>query len=464
MLTITFPVLRQYVAEFIKDYAVRTNDGWRSKALRKKYLYSESDTDGVPMDKDLAKLLGVTSESVRNIKKLASAFCEDLYSRQDEAFLLLKDIKRIEVKSILMKRFGFGNDEKTLRFYLDGMGYTITEQENLGCYCVNAQYYGTGLTGILREVIPDVKEILTSNPVPVRMESVMDQLKAKGLDMLRLKFAEDYMLADSDVFEVAEKDGYTHVSMKWGALPSVSARQVSILYDFALRNGADAFMTKADLTREYNTRAYLYDDVEQIDESRAVTKNDHIEFGGNGTYRYIGNPDKKDPRVDLKAELLKYLAGHNGIAPFADLRKYVDANGWRYSDVTIRMYLTNENDCVLVWKKGEGKRAYYILSTWWPIYEQQGFYRPGKGDTGTGRPVPRPVPSYKVAIIDKAVGLLQAAPGKTMRKKDIFEAVVDLYPRPSKINVYKILAEAPAILSSGTGKSAVYTLAENIEE
>ena len=460
ILTNVYPALRQYLAEFIKDYAVKDNDGWKSKALRRKYLYSETDTQGVPNNKDLAQLLGVTSESVRkNTKDISADFCNELNARLDEAFLSLKGIKRIELKDNLMKRFGFGHDEKTLRFYLDGMDYTISEEKGYDGFCIDTSYYGKGLKGILKAVIPDVKDILAGNPVPVRMEDVLAQLKADGFDMLRLRFAEDYMLADTDTYKVEEQDGYTFVSMKWNALPSVTARQVSILYDFALENGFDAFMAKRELMVKYNTRAYHYDGIEQLDENQSVAKNDHIEFGGNGTYRFIGNPGNIDPRIGLKAELLRYLAEHDGIAPYTDLRQFVDNNGWNYSDVTIKMYL--KDDCEAAWIQGQGKRTYYILKTCWPEYQKKGFYPPKVGH-GTGRSTQPP--AYKVAIIDKALALLKDAPENTLPKKKIFDAVVDLYPPKSKNNIYKIFDEDPSFVKTGDGKGASYSLAPDSED
>lgn len=457
-LTNVYPALRQNLADFIKDYAVKDNDGWKSKALRRKYLFSETDTEGVPNNKDLAEHLGVTPESVRkNTKDLSAEFCDELNARQDEAFLSLKGIKRIELKDNLMKRFGFGHDEKTLRFYLDGMDYTISEENGYDGFCIDTRYYGKGLKGILRAVIPDVKDILAGNPVPVRIEEVLAQLKADGFDMLRLRFAEDYMLADTDTYKVEGQDGYTFVSMKWNALPSVTARQVSILYDFALENGFDAFMAKKDLMSKYNTRAYLYDNIEQLDENQSVAKNDHIEFGGNGTYRYIGNPRKKGTRTDLKAEMLRYIAEHDGIAPYTDLRQFVNDNGWNYSDVTIKMYL--KDDCEAAWIQGQGKRTYYILKTCWPEYQKKGFYPPKVGH-GTGRS--SQPPAYKVAIIDKAVALLKETEGNTLPMKTLFDAVVDLYPKKAKNNIYKIFDEDPSFVKTGDGAS--YSLAPDSED
>ena len=461
-LTNVYPALRQNLADFIKDYAVKDNDGWKSKALRLKYLYSETDTDDVPKNKDIAIFLGVTPESVR--KKtivISSEFCDELNARQDEAFLSLKGIKRIELKDNLMKRFGFGHDEKTLRFYLDGMDYTISEEKEYDGFCIDTRYYGKGLKGILKAVIPDVKDILAGNPVPVRMEDVLAQLKADGFDMLRLRFAEDYMLADTDTYKVEEKDGYTYILMKWNALPSVTARQVSILYDFALEKGFDAFMAKSDLMAKYNTMAYLYDNIEQLKENQSVAKNDHIESGGNGTYRYIGNPRNKGTRTDLKAELLRYLAEHDGIAPYTDLRQFVDNNGWNYSDVTIKMYL--KDDCEAAWIQGQGKRTYYILKTCWPEYQKKGYYHPRVGPgPGTGRSL-QPL-AYKVAIIDKALALLKDAPENTLPKKTLFDAVVDLYPNKSKNNIYKIFDEDPSFLKIGDGKGDYYALAPNSDD
>ena len=459
-LTNVYRALRRHVADFIKDYAVEDNKGWKSKALRLKYLYSETDTDDVPKDKDLAVLLGVTSESVRkNMKDISAEFCDKLNAAQDAAFLSLKGIKRIEVKDNLMKRFGFGHDEKTLRFYLDGMGYTISEEKGYDGFCIDTRYYGKGLKGILKAVIPDVKDILGENPVPARLEDVLGQFKADGFDMLRLRFAEDYILADTDTYEVKEQGGDIFVTIRWEALPSVTARQVRILYDYALENGYDAFMAKRDLIAKYNTRTYLYENIDQLDENQSVAKNDHIEFGGNGNYRYIGNPRKKGTSLDLKAELLKYLATHDGIAPFSDLRQLVDDNGWRYSDVTIKMYL--KDDCVVAWKQGEGRRTFYILKTCWTTFEKTGDYstrKEGKGQSGNSQP-----PAYKIAIIDRAVALLKAAEGNTLSKKELFDAVVDLYPQKSKNNIYKIFDADPSFVKTGAGKGDSYSLAPDSE-
>lgn len=450
-----YPVLRRHVSDFINAYELNHKNDWKSKALRLKYLYSETDTEGAPKDKELSELLGVSAESVRNIKDIPAKLCEELYANQDKAFLSLKGIKRIEVKDLLMKRFGFGHDEKTLMFYLDGMSYTVTEQAEYNGFCINTRYYGKGLKSILKAVIPSIKDFLSNDPFPIRIEDVMDHLKGDGADMVKLRLAEDYMLADSGTFEVKEQDGAQYVSMRWEALPSVSARQARILYDFALKNGFDAFMSKKDLIAEYNTRAYRYDGIDQLVESLSVAKNDHIEFGGNGTYRFIGNPSKKTAMIDLRAELLKYLAEHDGIAPFSDLRKLIDDNGWNYSDVTIRTYL--KDDCESAWIRGEGKRTYFILKTCWSKYQKEGYYhqslghRPGRSSSKA--------PAYKVEIIDRAVAMLKAAPGNTLSKKELFDAVVDLYPNKSKNNIYKIFDEEPLLVKSGEGKGASYFLA-----
>ena len=460
-LTNVYPALRRHVADFIKGFAVEDNNGWKSRALKLKYLYNETDTEGVPMDKDLAGLLGVTSESVRkNMKDISTEFCDELNASQDEAFTSLKGIRRIEVKDNLMKRFGFGHDEKTLRFYLDGMGYTISEQDGYDGFCIDTRYYGKGLKGILKAVIPDVKDILAGNPVPVRLEDVLGQLKADGFDMLRLRFAEDYILADTDTYEVKEQDGETFVSMRWVALPSVTARQARILYDFALENGFDASMTKNDLIARYNTMAYRFDGIEQLEENRSVAKNDHIEFGGNGTYRYIGNPAKKGAKTDLKAELLKYLAEHDGIAMFTDLRQFVDDNGWDYSDVTIKAYLGE--DCEVAWKKGAGRSTYYILKTCWPKYVKTGDYHTRQ--TKKVQRISRTPPAHNIAVINKALALLKAAPGNTLPKKAVYDAVVDLYTPKSKNNIYKILDMDPSFIKSGAGKEGFYSLAPDVED
>ena len=455
-LTSVYPVLRLLLADFIKEYTVRDNNGWKSKALRKKYLFSETDTEGVPQDKDLAKILDVTNESVRNIKKLAVEFCSGLHARNEEHFAQFEGIKPVEVKGILMKRFGFGNDEKTLRFYLDGMGYTVTEQKNLGCYCVDTRYYGKGLTSVLRDVIPQVKDLLTSNPVPRRLEDIMDSFKSGEHDLVSFSFARDYILGDSDTFEVVDKNGDKYVSVRWDALPSVAAREVRILYDFALQKGYETFMTKKQLIAEYNTRTYLYDTVDKIGENLSVTQNAHIEFGGNGTYRYLGNPDSKQPISELKKELLRYLASHEGLASFSDLRDYVNERGWKYSDVTIKKYLAD--DCVVAWKRGEGKRSYYVLKALLPEYQEKGYYHPNL-QYSPGKEHGKQQPTYMEAIASRAVNLLKAAPGYTLKQKELFDAVVELYPGTSKNNVYKILAGIPALSKVCKGKGSSYTLA-----
>lgn len=453
-LTSVYPALRQYLAKYIKDFTAKDGNNWKSNALRMKYLYSETDTKDVPTDKEMSKLLGVSSESVRNVYKYAVEFCTTLEESGDPAFLSFKGIKPVEVKNVLMERFGFGHDEKTLRFYLDGLGYTITDQKKLGVFCVDTKHYGKGSTGILRDVIPIVKDVLSSNPVPLRLDTVMDELKSKELDSVQLDFARDYIKADSDTIETSEKDGDTYISIKWAKL-SEAGRLVRILYDFAIEKGFDKYLSKPDLVEEYNKRILLYPGIDVFEESRSVAKNAHIEFGGNGTYRYVGNQNYKSDAIDLRAELLKYLANHNGIASFDDLRKYVDDNGWRYSDVTIKAYTSQGGASVAARKKGEGKTLYYILSADWPKYQQQGYYPPKVDPVGKSS---KAVPDYKIAIIDKAVDLLKNTPGNSMRKNELVKAVEHLYPRPSKTNIYKIFAESPLFGATGSGKGASYFL------
>lgn len=452
-----YPILRQMVSSFIEAYSINNND-WRSRALKMKYLYSESDTKGVPSDKEIAASLGVTPESVRQIKRIPSEYCGDLISHNNIDLLYFKNgIGHIEVKEIMMKRFGFGDDEKTLRFFLDGLNYSLTEQKNTGNYCIDDAYYGSGLKGILKEVIPAIKNLLKANPVPIKLDAVLMDFKSQGNDVLRCGFARDLMSADSNTFVLEEIDGEKYVSLRWDNL-SETGRKVRILYDFALEKGFASFMTRAQLIKEYNRRALLYDGVDRLPENRSVPNDDHIQPGGNGRYRYIGNASKIKEPVDLKKELLKQVASKKGIITFAELRQFVDDNGWRYSDVTIRMYVAD--DCVAARKLGGGKTLYYIMKDCWLDYAKQGYKIARKTINPTNPIAKKPQPAYKIAIIDKAVSLLKDAPGHSITKIELFNAVVDLYPGKSTNNIYKLFDEEPTITKMGSGKNAVYILVD----
>lgn len=118
--------------------------------------------------------------------------------------------------------------------------------------------------------------------------------------------------------------------------------------------------------------------------------------------------------------------------------------------MTIKTYL--KDDCEAAWIKGEGKHTFYILKTCWPEYYKMGYYPPKVGH-GIGRNNSQP-PAYKDAIITRAVALLEAAPEKILPKKELFDAVVDLYPSKSKNNIYKIFDEHPSFVKVGNGKGA----------
>ena len=451
-----YPILRKMVSSFIYAYSENNNGDWKSKALKMKYLYSETDSKGVPTDKDMAPLLGVTSESVRQIKNIPTDYCVDLINQKNDALLSFKNgIGHIEVKEILMGKFGFEDDEKTLRFFLDGLNYSLTEQKGTGNYCIDDAYYGSGLKGILKDVIPVIKKLLKANPVPLKMEDVLMAFKSQGNDVLRCGFARDLMGSDSNTFVLEEIDGEKYVSLRWDSL-SETGRKVRILYDYALEKGFDSFMTRELLIKEYNRRAYLFDGVDKIPENRSVPSDDHIQRGGNGRYRYIGNATKKKEQVDLKTELLKQVAVNEGIITFDALRKFVDDNGWRYSDVTIRMYLAE--DCVTARKTGGDRTLYFIMKECWEDYKTQG-YKFARGSNSSTRPVAKKAqPAYKIAIIERALSLLRGAPGHSMTKKELYNAVVDLYPGESKNNIYKIFDEVPSIRKTGSGKGACYKL------
>ena len=79
---------------------------------------------------------------------------------------------------------------------------------------------------------------------------------------------------------------------------------------------------------------------------------------------------------------------------------------------------------------------------------------------GTGRSAQPP--AYKVAIIDKALALLKDAPENTLPKKELFDAVVDLYPPKSKNNIYKIFDEDPSFVKIGDAKGDFYALAPDL--
>ena len=125
--------------------------------------------------------------------------------------------------------------------------------------------------------------------------------------------------------------------------------------------------------------------------------------------------------------------------------------------MTIKTYL--KDDCEAAWIKGEGKHTFYILKTCWPEYYKMGYYPPKVGH-GIGRNNSQP-PAYKDAIITRAVALLEAAPEKILPKKELFDAVVDLYPSKSKNNIYKIFDEHPSFVKVGNGKGAYYSLSAN---
>ena len=449
--------LRSHLAEFIKVYADNNADDWKSKALKITYRYSETDSDNTPNDNAIQQL-GKTPWYVQDtLRSIAKDFCDGLIAKQDDAIIAFKKgMGHVEVKEKVMAKFGFGHDEKTLRFYLDGLGFSVSEQKDAGNYCINAQYYGRETMSILREVIPDVKKYLRSNPVPVLLEQLLVDLKAdKQFDMIQLAFAKDYVKADTDYLELIEKDGDIYVTIKWEKL-SVADRTVRLLYDYGLQNGFDAYMTRDQLIRAYDTKAYQFDGIDPFPASQSIAKDDHIESLKSGSYRYIGNPKNKRAKIDLKSELLKYISIHQGIATFAELRNFVDDNGWKYSDIAIKSYL--HDDCVTALKEGEGKKAYYILKTCWPEYETQGFRKAKKASTAPKKPTPPP--SYKTAIIHKAIQLLKEAPDHSLPKKVLVEAVVDLYPGKSITNVYKIFNDDPAFEKKGSGKGSSYVLAE----
>ena len=102
------------------------------------------------------------------------------------------------------------------------------------------------------------------------------------------------------------------------------------------------------------------------------------------------------------------------------------------------------------------------MKTCWTKFEQTGVYytrKKGKGQSGNSR-----LPAYKIAIIDRAVALLKAAEGNTLSKKELFDAVVDLYPKKSKNNIYKIFDADPSFVKTGAGKGDSYSLAPGSED
>ena len=463
-LTTLYPHLRKLLTDFIEEYGEQHGNDWKSKALEKKYLYSESDSTGLPSNDELADRVGVTRESIRKeLPKIAAHYLKTLESSSNEHYLLLKrSIKRLEKKDVLKKTYGFPkNDEKTLQFYLDGMGYT-TARENGVAYCINETIYGKNIqTGpLFRDVIPTVKDIMEANPVPLKWDDVEYEFKKSfGDDMIRRTFAVDYLRADTDSYRFFEENGKQMVQMNWEALRSVLTRVVQILYDFACMNGFDTFMPKADLIAEYNLRSHQYGLKKKLTKSSSIARHEHIEPQGNGKFRYSGHPIPidEDTKVDLKALLCQYLAEHEGIATFAELRTVVDSNGLDHKDISVKKSL--EKDSVVAVKSGCGKKSYYILNEKWPYYESLGYKRAKV--VGILKGTHKAEPQYKIDIKQRALELLKAAPGNFMTKKDLKNGVIDLYPTGLAINnLYKILQNHPGLMAIDNG----YTLAPEASE
>ena len=61
-------------------------------------------------------------------------------------------------------------------------------------------------------------------------------------------------------------------------------------------------------------------------------------------------------------------------------------------------------------------------------------------------------------VRDLAVQTLHDAPGHTMTKNDLFNAVVDYYQSDSKNNLYNVFKDDDIFVSLGSGRGSSYTL------
>ena len=464
--------VHDFIVELKKTYQSqggRPADMWKIRALQRKYLWGGPKDNQEWSNKEIASSLKMSGESVR--KEMESLTESAVAMLEGNPFMGMTpsadmrrayasfraELKGVELYPLLAGRLGVNpEDRKTLRFFMDGLGYKFSVRKKPDGeldkeYCLDTGIFGKDGVSVIIRLVGPLEKFFKQDARPLSFETeVMRFMMNKGWSDDECRLAEVYLKADTDEYEWSGPDefGNHSVAVKWKSLYFAN-KLVRILYDHRTDHPDDPFMDRDKLIDEYDRRAMA----EGMDPFRALTNsvpsNPHIEMAGNGRYRYV-NGRKKD-KVDLHSELRRLVGTCDGRIAFDDAVSFARTLNPKYSTSTVSRYL-----------KEIGCRAETIDGVSYRIYDKsldQGGKSSGEDKTKGDKKTRRNGDHLRI-LRSLAVQRLLYADGRTMTKKELCEQVrkEECAAGMAVSNIYKVFQNDPIFISSGGRKGGKYTL------
>ena len=481
--TKSYAMMRAFIKDFIielqKTYIAKGSkptDMWKIPALQLKYLWEGPEDSKEYSDKEIASTCSKTSERVRKamldivtevVQMLEKGGNIENIVASDEmrdSFKEFKDgLSSIELFDLLSHRHGVDKeDKKTLMFYLDGLKYKRSDSKYNKSYCIDTKVFDDNAITILNRKVGAIIKFFKEDPRPLRFETEVKSFmkdKKKWSDE-ECQQIEAYLKADSTEYEWLGQDDFGRhlVALKWESLDAVDSRLVRILYEYGKSHENDPYMDIDDLIKEYNRRALKYG-IDSIPRSQSVPRHPHIGRLGNGRFRYTGNASSSSPKIDLPAEIKKYVANNNGIVLVDSALAFAQSLNPKYSIKTVESYLYKAGCVIDTWNKSR----YAILND----DDSKNRYQQMTGRTihsTTGQTTkPRQKKSPKAdAIRTKAISILLQAKDNTMAKKELADKLSPDFPGSSlSTNLPKYLNDDVFIME-GSGKGSSVKLDLNV--
>lgn len=344
----------EMMRSFIRDYVLELDNlcsnkkvrfkPWTIQALRMRYVWESPKDNRAATLTDIATSVGLSNERVRqtlvHFREMAfeilsgqkSVYGIVASSEMQTVFNSFKDaLSPVVLLHSLKNSLGvFENDNRTVLFFLDGMGYNISDDLSI---CVKREL-GVNALDFVNKNKSRIVSYLKEKAVPVRLnlELIPDMKKLFGWNKNQIDVMIEYVHADREKFEFStDSYGDDVISLKWQWLTEKN-RIVRVIYDYNAEKGWDRYMSLKELKDEYNRRA-AKTGVDAIS-SNPSADSPLIEGLGNGQYRFCAGKVKKD-RPDMIAEVRKFVANNGGMVLFDDLATFVRSINPTYTDSSV---------------------------------------------------------------------------------------------------------------------------------
>lgn len=368
-----YEMMRHFIRDYIQSLQkVFVNKGgkdydlWKITAMKLRYLW-ETPKDDVELDVlTIASVIGKNRESVRKQTEILRDEGTHLLEGDEEYFGICaspeitaifrefkKGVQPVVILPILQKKLGSGGDTRTLKFFLEGMGYKCATS-----YCVHVPTLGEDALSRLNKMTNngfggDLVRYLKNEAIPLAYETdvhlyMRTELHWDERDCILMKA---YLKANTDEFEWTQADGDELIEIKWEHLDAVDSRIANIVFRFNQQNGWNSSIGKAEIIKRYNHLADRFKGVEKLTHNINIPPDhEHIELIGNAQYRYCANRPTRE-KVNIAEKIKQFVAQLGGIAEFSKVRDFVFSINPSYAEQTIRQTFIPNAGCKTIVKK-----------------------------------------------------------------------------------------------------------------